>query len=214
MLLNEVERLGVLQGQPLLSSVGAPSNRGSGYLVTGSIKPDSAQRAVLGKIREPVDRKEARSGERQMRTRPLRKRPPLRMLLSRSSPNSSSINTTSFSHIRHSSVHLFEGVVENIGRAVSVTVSLVIMAFPPIHNTREMANYVRKTFIWHWRSASRLPHPLPEDSHILCPCFSLAEAESAVAEFELPEIVQARFYVMLLTKQSSWVWLTSIRPRV
>ena len=117
-----------------------------------------------------------------------------------SSPNSSSINTTSFSHIGHSSVHLFGGVVENIGRAVSVPVFLVIMAFPPIHNTREMANYVRETFIWCWRSALRLPHPLPEDPHVLWPRFSLAEAESAAAEFELPEIVQAIFYVMLLNE--------------
>ncbi|KAJ8423406.1 LOW QUALITY PROTEIN: hypothetical protein Cgig2_030573 [Carnegiea gigantea] len=41
-----------------------------------------------------------------------------------SCPNSSSINTTSLSHIGYSSVHLSKGVVENIGRAISVPVSL------------------------------------------------------------------------------------------
>ncbi|KAJ8428833.1 hypothetical protein Cgig2_005898 [Carnegiea gigantea] len=114
------------------------------------------------------------------------------------SPNSSSINTTPFSHIGYSSVHLSRGVAENIGRAVNVPVALVSMAFPSIYNTREVANYMRETFIWRWRSASRPPRPLLEDFHVLCLCFLLAEAESAAAEFELPEIVQATFYAMLL----------------
>jgi len=35
---------------------------------------------------------------------------------------------------------------------------------------------------------------------VLCPCFSLAEAEATVAELELPEIVQATFYAMLLNE--------------
>ena len=46
----------------------------------------------------------------------------------------------------------------------------------------------------------RLPHPLPEDFHVLCLCFSLAQAEGAAAEFELPEIVQVTFYAMLLNE--------------
>ncbi|KAJ8442013.1 LOW QUALITY PROTEIN: hypothetical protein Cgig2_033777 [Carnegiea gigantea] len=80
----------------------------------------------------------------------------------------------------------------------SVLVCVVSMAFPPIHNTTEMANYVRETCIWHWKSTSRPLHPLPEDFHVLRPHFSLAEAEGAAVEFELPEIVQAMFYAMLL----------------
>ena len=44
----------------------------------------------------------------------------------------------------------------------------------------------------------RPPRPLPEDFHALCPRFSLLEAEGAAADFELPEMVQATFYVMLL----------------
>jgi len=63
-----------------------------------------------------------------------------------------------------------------------------------------MANYVRETFIWRWRGASRTPRLLPEDFYVLCPCFSLAEAEVAAAEFDLPEIVQVMFYAMLLNK--------------
>ncbi|KAJ8423630.1 hypothetical protein Cgig2_028489 [Carnegiea gigantea] len=73
-------------------------------------------------------------------------------------------------------------------------------AFPPIHNTREMTNYARETFIWRWRSASRPPRPLPEDFNLLYPCFSLAEAEAASAELELLEIVQTTFYAMLLNE--------------
>ncbi|KAJ8445935.1 LOW QUALITY PROTEIN: hypothetical protein Cgig2_009864 [Carnegiea gigantea] len=47
-------------------------------------------------------------------------------------------------------------------------------------------------------SGSRPPRPLPEDSNVLCPHFSLAEAEAAAAELELPEI--ATFYTMLLNE--------------
>ncbi|KAJ8423412.1 LOW QUALITY PROTEIN: hypothetical protein Cgig2_020949 [Carnegiea gigantea] len=82
----------------------------------------------------------------------------------------------------------------------SVTVCAVCMAFSPTRSMREMANYVRETFIWHWRSASRPPPPLPEDCNVLCPCFSLAEAEAAAAESELPEIIQVIFYAMLLNE--------------
>ncbi|KAJ8436120.1 hypothetical protein Cgig2_001147 [Carnegiea gigantea] len=83
---------------------------------------------------------------------------------------------------------------------LSVTVCAISMAFPPTHSTREMANYVRETFTWCWRSASRPPRPLPADFNVLCPCFSLAEAEAAVAESELSEIIQVTFYAILLNK--------------
>ncbi|KAJ8448736.1 hypothetical protein Cgig2_011357 [Carnegiea gigantea] len=42
--------------------------------------------------------------------------------------------------------------------------------------------------------------PFPEDFHVLCPRFSLVEAEGTAAEFEIPEIVQATFYAMLLSE--------------
>ncbi|KAJ8419879.1 hypothetical protein Cgig2_007495 [Carnegiea gigantea] len=88
-----------------------------------------------------------------------------------------------------------EGVVAD-NEKLSAIVYAVSMAFPPNRSTREMANYVRQTFIWCWRSASCPPRPLPEDFNVLCPCFWLA----AAAELELPEIVQATFYALLLNE--------------
>ncbi|KAJ8432114.1 LOW QUALITY PROTEIN: hypothetical protein Cgig2_027302 [Carnegiea gigantea] len=64
--------------------------------------------------------------------------------------------------------------------------------------TEEMADCVRENLQWHWRSASRPPCPLPEDYRELCPHFALSKAEEAARDFELPEIVQATFYAMLL----------------
>ncbi|KAJ8422958.1 LOW QUALITY PROTEIN: hypothetical protein Cgig2_031580 [Carnegiea gigantea] len=206
MLLNEAKRLRVLQGQRLRSlepppnCVRVPLSRGSGYLATRSTKLDSTHRAVWERMREPVVRSRARVGERWIRMQPLRKRPPLKFLgvsLAFSSPNFSLINTSSFSCMGYLSVYLSR-VVANVRRAVSVSIFFVSMTFPPIHNTREMPNYVRETFIWRWRSASHPPRLLPEDFHVLCPRFSLAEAEGATAEFEIPEIVT--FYAMLLNE--------------
>jgi len=68
----------------------------------------------------------------------------------------------------------------------------------PLPSMREMVNYVRETFTWCWRSTSCPPRPLPKDFNVLCPCFSLAEAEAAAAESELPEIIQVTFFAMLL----------------
>ncbi|KAJ8422560.1 hypothetical protein Cgig2_005758 [Carnegiea gigantea] len=73
-----------------------------------------------------------------------------------------------------------------------------IVAFPLLYDTREMADYVRESFIWRWRRAMRLPCSIFEDYHVLCPRFSLPEAKRAAANFELPKMVQATFYVILL----------------
>ncbi|KAJ8449176.1 hypothetical protein Cgig2_027178 [Carnegiea gigantea] len=75
-----------------------------------------------------------------------------------------------------------------------------IMAFSPIYNTREIADYVRESFVWRWRRASRPPCPLPEDFHAICPYFSLPEVVGAAANFELLEMVQATFYTMQLNQ--------------
>ncbi|KAJ8419880.1 hypothetical protein Cgig2_000617 [Carnegiea gigantea] len=91
----------------------------------------------------------------------------------------------------------FESWIWLFGGAFSDPAAM--MAFPPTDRTREMANYARETFTWHRRSALRPPRPLPEDFDVLCPYFSLAEAEAAAAESGLPEIVQATFYAMLLS---------------
>ncbi|KAJ8422953.1 LOW QUALITY PROTEIN: hypothetical protein Cgig2_031575 [Carnegiea gigantea] len=195
------------RSRPSPNCIGVPSSRGSGYLATGSMKLDSTQRAVWERMQEPVVRSRARVAERWMRMRPLRKRPPLRSTSSRRrtflgvslafrSPNFSPINTSSFSHIGYSSISLSK-VVANIGRAISVSIFFISMAFPPIHNMREMPNYVRETFIW---GALCSPRLLPEDFHVLCPRFSLAEAGGVTAEFEILEIVQATFYAMLLNE--------------
>ncbi|KAJ8431019.1 hypothetical protein Cgig2_003834 [Carnegiea gigantea] len=67
------------------------------------------------------------------------------------------------------------------------------------HVVRKMANDVRETFRWHWRSASCPPCPLPEECRELCPCFTLSEAEEAARDFDLPKMVQATFYAMLFS---------------
>ncbi|KAJ8429885.1 hypothetical protein Cgig2_014165 [Carnegiea gigantea] len=74
------------------------------------------------------------------------------------------------------------------------------MVFPPLYDAREMADYVRESFILHWRRTTRSPHPLLKDYYILWPCFSLLEAEGAVVGFELLEMVQVTFYAMLLNE--------------
>ncbi|KAJ8435423.1 hypothetical protein Cgig2_001075 [Carnegiea gigantea] len=87
-------------------------------------------------------------------------------------------------------------------RSLEEELSVILLQswrFPPTHSTREMTNYVRETFTWHRRSASCLPRPLPKDFDVLCPYFSLAEAEAAAAELGLPEIVQVAFYAILLS---------------
>ncbi|KAJ8423521.1 hypothetical protein Cgig2_011982 [Carnegiea gigantea] len=76
--------------------------------------------------------------------------------------------------------------------------TIFTMAFLPFRDTEEMADHVRETFRWHWRSASRPPCPLPKDYQDLCPHFTLSDAEEATRDFELLEIVQATSYAMLL----------------
>ncbi|KAJ8435553.1 LOW QUALITY PROTEIN: hypothetical protein Cgig2_015408 [Carnegiea gigantea] len=96
-------------------------------------------------------------------------------------------------------VFIFPGeVVENTERASSILISPYGV---PSYLRHEGHDSLREgSFIWRWRSATRPPHPLPEDFHFLCPRFSLSEAEGAAADFELPEIVQATFYAMLLNE--------------
>ena len=72
------------------------------------------------------------------------------------------------------------------------------MAYPLLRDTREMADFVRGSFRWHWWSDIRLPCPLPNDYQDLCPRFVISNAEQAAHDFELPEMVHATFYTMLL----------------
>ncbi|KAJ8426188.1 hypothetical protein Cgig2_010825 [Carnegiea gigantea] len=54
-----------------------------------------------------------------------------------------------------------------------------IMAFPSLHDTREMADFVRESFIWHWTNATRPPRSLPDNYCDLCPRFTLSDAKIA-----------------------------------
>ena len=73
-----------------------------------------------------------------------------------------------------------------------------IMAFPPFRDTEEMVYHIRETFKWHLRMASRPPRQLLEVYRDSCSSFTLSDAEEAARYFNIPEIVQATFYVMLL----------------
>ncbi|KAJ8433863.1 hypothetical protein Cgig2_032074 [Carnegiea gigantea] len=72
-----------------------------------------------------------------------------------------------------------------------------IMAFPPLHDTREMADFMKESFRRHCRSATHPPYLLPDDYWDLCPTLRYL-MQRATLYFELPEMVQATFYIMLL----------------
>ncbi|KAJ8424845.1 hypothetical protein Cgig2_030072 [Carnegiea gigantea] len=55
-----------------------------------------------------------------------------------------------------------------------------------------------ETFKWQLRRASRSFHPLPEDYQDLCLRFTLPIAKKATHDFDIPEIVQATFYAMVI----------------
>ncbi|KAJ8429798.1 hypothetical protein Cgig2_015630 [Carnegiea gigantea] len=94
-----------------------------------------------------------------------------------------------------------EGIVEGNKRereGAGPSHTPFIMAFPLFHNTMEMADFVRVSFRWRWRSTTCPRRPLLVDYQDLCPQFTLSDVERAALDFELPEIVQATFYAMLL----------------
>ncbi|KAJ8422363.1 LOW QUALITY PROTEIN: hypothetical protein Cgig2_013549 [Carnegiea gigantea] len=67
-----------------------------------------------------------------------------------------------------------------------------IMAFPPLHDTKEMAGFVAL------EECHAPTRPLPDDYRDLCPRFTLSDAKRAVLDFELPKMVQATLYAILL----------------
>ncbi|KAJ8441786.1 hypothetical protein Cgig2_009032 [Carnegiea gigantea] len=97
---------------------------------------------------------------------------------------------------------LFQGgIVEGNKRETEGEVpahALFIMMFPPLHDTREMADFVKESFRQRRRSATCTPRLLLDDYQDLCPCFTLSDTERAALDFEFPEMVQATFYAMLL----------------
>ncbi|KAJ8421146.1 LOW QUALITY PROTEIN: hypothetical protein Cgig2_027444 [Carnegiea gigantea] len=180
--LNEAERLGVLHGQTLRVMESALtelrwSTFESWVWLNGDRIFEAQQRISQRKrARGPGNKKRTGRPSRRMRARPSREQPP---------PSDDDKQEKGWYNRR-----------EEIESSVLLPTPF-IMAFPPLYDTREMANFVRESFIWHGRGATRPPHPLPEDYQDLCPCFSLPEAEGAALDFELPEMVQATFYAML-----------------
>ncbi|KAJ8426990.1 hypothetical protein Cgig2_033848 [Carnegiea gigantea] len=73
-----------------------------------------------------------------------------------------------------------------------------IMVFPPFLDTEEMADHVRQTFKWNLRGASCSPRPLPKEYRDLCPSFTLADAKEAARDFDIPEMIEASFYAMVV----------------
>ncbi|KAJ8432899.1 hypothetical protein Cgig2_014486 [Carnegiea gigantea] len=141
-------------------------------------KPGSEQRQNQRIVQGPVSRKRARRWSQRVRAQPLRGRPPLLIMTSRSIHPSGGRGITG---------------EEGRQRTLDTPISPFIMVFPPLYDTREMADY-------RWRRATRSPRPLPEDYHVLCPRFSLLETEGAAANFELLKMVQAISYTMLLNE--------------
>ncbi|KAJ8441393.1 hypothetical protein Cgig2_009101 [Carnegiea gigantea] len=76
--------------------------------------------------------------------------------------------------------------------------TILIMAFPLFRDTKEMADHVGETFKWHLRRASHPPRSLSEDYQDLCPSFALPNVEEAARNFNIPEMVYATFYAMLV----------------
>ncbi|KAJ8420923.1 hypothetical protein Cgig2_018954 [Carnegiea gigantea] len=77
---------------------------------------------------------------------------------------------------------------------------LVIQLIASLLRCTEMAvKYVRGTFRWPLREASALrPNPLPADYHDLCPSFNLGVATQYAQNSNIPVMVQAIFYAMVV----------------
>ncbi|KAJ8446511.1 hypothetical protein Cgig2_027473 [Carnegiea gigantea] len=72
------------------------------------------------------------------------------------------------------------------------------MAFPRSLDTKAMAEYVTRHFVWDRRGVAFPSSPLPKDFQALYPNFELAVANEAAEYYELPELPQVIFYAMLL----------------
>jgi len=87
-----------------------------------------------------------------------------------------------YSSLQSRSRHCYRGLFKNVLHSLrskererereEASFSPFIMAFLPLHDTTEMASFVRESFRWHWRSATRPPHPLPDDYRDLCQRFT------------------------------------------
>ncbi|KAJ8425255.1 hypothetical protein Cgig2_015862 [Carnegiea gigantea] len=74
-----------------------------------------------------------------------------------------------------------------------------MILFPNFTGTEQAAEYVWDTLRWPLRESSALcPNPLPKDYHGLCLGFDLGVATQYAHNFNIPEMVQAIFYAMVL----------------
>jgi len=71
--------------------------------------------------------------------------------------------------------------------------------FSNLASTEQAAEYVRDTFCWTLRESSALrPKPLPMDDLDLCPCFDIGVATWYAYDSNIPKMVQAIFYAMVV----------------
>ncbi|KAJ8439962.1 hypothetical protein Cgig2_013589 [Carnegiea gigantea] len=81
---------------------------------------------------------------------------------------------------------------------LGVSVTPQEMGFIGTNFTNDMAYHVRDTFYWVRRGSMWPPSPLPEDYDDLCPNFDPYEVEKITWEAQIPELMQATFYAMVL----------------
>jgi len=72
------------------------------------------------------------------------------------------------------------------------------MGFPRSFMTDEMALYILGNFEWYRREVAFPPLQLPPDYKELCLDFVLVEAEEYTQNYEVPELPQVVFFIMLL----------------
>ncbi|KAJ8423581.1 LOW QUALITY PROTEIN: hypothetical protein Cgig2_002910 [Carnegiea gigantea] len=142
---------------------------------------------------EPSERRKALRPRRKKRVRPPWGWPPLRTMTGGSEAAKRCPERASYPFFLRAKHTPSRG--KSWERAQS---ALFVMAFPLLHDTGEMADFMRESFRWRWRSVMRPLHPLPDDCQDLCLCFVISEAEQAALDFELPKMVHATFYAMLL----------------
>ncbi|KAJ8447058.1 LOW QUALITY PROTEIN: hypothetical protein Cgig2_025435 [Carnegiea gigantea] len=209
--------------QPPLSSVRAPFNRGCCCMVIGFSKPGSGRRRHQRKVQGPVHGKRVRRWSQRVRAQLVRGWPPLLMTTNRDGHVAErNWLLGSWEYLPFSQLSLCPFYKYNF------IILYMMFRYPSFkrkwYNGRggKIKNDWYAYFPFHYGVFSLLQHqgdsrlwspssgaggelyirltPLLEDYHVLCPRFSFPEAEGAAANFELPEMVQAIFYAMLLNE--------------
>ncbi|KAJ8438780.1 hypothetical protein Cgig2_009898 [Carnegiea gigantea] len=80
-----------------------------------------------------------------------------------------------------------------------------MVRFPNFTSTETATKYIREAFLWPWRETSaQRPRPLPGDHFILCPSFDLGMATRHAQGSNIPKMVQAIFYAMVVNEVVEW----------